>query len=160
MRSYLPIVSRTWLAVARPADEGGWHLSKSSKALAVNDRVACRVDYMGTAAFCSQPRPATTSPACAQYTEHSSASPQMHAGCLHNPHRSKAPAPVATLVHVAVLVDVPPAQLLLQSPQLPSTQWTGRVQLVVLRTHKVRVFVDSRAALRDVLLLVLLPSVP
>ena len=84
----------------------------------------------------------------------------MHAGCLHSPHRPKAPSPVATLVHVAVLVDVPPAQLLLQSPQLPSTQCTGRVQLVVLRTHKVCVFVDSRAALRDVLLLVLLPSVP
>jgi hypothetical protein len=85
----------------------------------------------------------------------------MHADCLHKAHKlAKAPSPVATLVHAAVLVDVPPAQLLLQSPQLPSTHSTGWVQLVVLCAHKVRGFADSRAAFNDMLLLMLLPPVP
>lgn len=83
-----------------------------------------------------------------KHAHHGEATPctQNHCRACRGPHTH---TPVAMLVHVAVLVAVPPPQLLLHAAQPVSFHWTGWLQLVWLCSHKLPGSVDSSTPFSD-----------
>lgn len=132
--SYLPGVEGTWLLVASPAQEAGWHWANRGGALAVNNRLSCRQHKASNNPSQAEGRPWS---AAAAVCRCSVSVPQLHAH-----------SPVALLRHAAVRVAIPPPQELLQAPQLLSCQRTGCMQVAWPAWQTLWRCADRRTSLR------------